>query len=354
MEEKEDRYSSIIKQKRVVVAHEEQCFLYTANLAGSVEYSEAQYVCSPVEADTRMVYHLSVLSKAVPRESAVVCSTDTDVMVILLYHANKLEANVWMDLRHSSDNTRELANHLGPVLCKALPGYHALTGCDYTSSFFRKGKVNQLKKAEKCALHLEGLGKIGEKSTFVDSDNLVEKYVCSLFDQGSLSTVNDVRFKIFLQKYKPTQPNSPLEKTKGIDAGMLPPCKDLLMQKLARCNYVCDILMEACTSLQLQACIVLIVGDPLVSMEPTNHGWKEENGFFFFLPHWFRGSQMPSILSETMDPTDFSDREKMTMMIKIMISLVKIIQRMKMIVMLTNFLFQYTLCIYYYCIVLKS
>ena len=244
MELNEDRYSSTIKQKRVVVAHEEQCFLYTANLAGSVEYSEAQqYVCSHVEANTRMVYHLSVLLKAVPRQNTVVRSTDTDVMVILLYHANKHEADVWVALGHSSGNTRryvhitELANYLSPVLCKALPAYHALTGCDYISSFFRKGKVNLLiKKAEKCTLHLEGLGRIGENSTFVDSDNLVEKYVCSFFGQGLSSSVSDARFKIFLQKHKPTQPNSPLEEIKGINAGMLPPCKDVL--KLARCNYV--------------------------------------------------------------------------------------------------------------------
>ena len=74
--------------------------------AGSVEYSEAQpYVCSHVEADTRMAYHLSVLSKAVPRQNTVVHSTNTDVMVILLsdvmvillYDANKLEANVRMN-----------------------------------------------------------------------------------------------------------------------------------------------------------------------------------------------------------------------------------------------------------------
>ena len=43
-----------------------------------------------------------------------------------------------MDLGHSSDNARryvhitELANHLGTAVCKTLPGYHALTGCDYT------------------------------------------------------------------------------------------------------------------------------------------------------------------------------------------------------------------------------
>ena len=65
MEEwKENKYSAVMKQKTVVVAHEEQCLLYTATLAGSVEHSEAhEYVCTHVEADTRMVYHLSVLPK---------------------------------------------------------------------------------------------------------------------------------------------------------------------------------------------------------------------------------------------------------------------------------------------------
>ena len=156
------------------------------------------------------------------------------ILMSWLSYAIKLEANVWMDLGCSNDNTRryvhitELANHLGTAVCKALPGYHALTGCDYTSPFFRKGKVNPLKKAEKCALHLEGLGRIGENPTFVDGDSLVEKYVCSLYGQGTLSSVNDARLKIFLQKYKPTQPDCPLEKIKGINAGMLPPCNDVL------------------------------------------------------------------------------------------------------------------------------
>ncbi len=115
-------------------------------------------------------------------------------MVILLYHAVQLTANVWMDLGHSSENTRryvhitELSSHLGPIQCKALPGYHALTGCDYTSSFFRKGKVSPLKTAIKCVVHLEGLGNIGEKATFTDNQNLVEKYMC-YHGQGSLLSV---------------------------------------------------------------------------------------------------------------------------------------------------------------------
>ncbi|KAG1693768.1 Peripheral-type benzodiazepine receptor-associated protein 1 [Nymphon striatum] len=301
MEEwKRNKYAAIIKRKTVVVAHENQCIQYTATQTGNVEHNEVpDYICSHVEADTTLVYHLSIASEASPGQNVVVRATDTDIMVILLYHARQLNANVWMDLGHSADNTRKyahintLANHIGPVLCKALPGYHALTGCDYTSSFFRKGKVNPLKKAEKSSLHLEGLSRLEENITFVDDDDLVERYVCSLYGHGTLSSVNAARLKMFLQKYKPTNHDSPLEQIKGIDAGMLPPCKDVLVQKLARCNYVAYLWKHA------------NLRDPLENIQPTDYGWKEVNGIF--LPVWFTGSQMPTILAETIAPEDVAD-----------------------------------------------
>jgi len=49
------------------------------------------------------------------------------------------------------------------------------------------------------------------------------------------------------------------------------------------------------------------IRDPLATMQPTDHGLKEENRVF--LPLWFAGSQMPTMISETMHPTDFSDKE---------------------------------------------
>ena len=64
-----------------------------------------------------------------------------------------------MDLGHLTDNSRRLVNinalteHIGPLVCKTLPGYHALTGNDYTSSFSGKGKVNPQKKAENNPLY---------------------------------------------------------------------------------------------------------------------------------------------------------------------------------------------------------
>ena len=107
--------------------------------------------------------------------------------------------------------------------------------------------------------------------------------------------MNDATLKIFLQKYKPTQPDCPLEKIKGIDAGMLPPCNDVLNQKLARCNYVAY--LWKCAHRR----------DPLANINPTDHDWKEINEVF--LPLWITGSQIPTMLSENIDPTDFSDGE---------------------------------------------
>ena len=76
---------------------------------------------------------------------------------------------------------------------------------------------------------------------------------------------------------------------------MLPPCKDVLLQKLVRCNYVAFLWKHAGEK------------DPLKNMKPTDHGWKDSNGFY--VPVWFTGRQMPNLLSATMDPTDIFNEE---------------------------------------------
>ena len=89
------------KTKKVVV-QEEQGLQYTVTSSGNVQHNDApEYVCSHVETDTRLVYYLSVT----PEQNIVVRATDTDIMVILLYHARQFKATVWTELGLSSDNT---------------------------------------------------------------------------------------------------------------------------------------------------------------------------------------------------------------------------------------------------------
>ncbi|KAK4322833.1 hypothetical protein Pmani_006431 [Petrolisthes manimaculis] len=71
-----------------------------------------------------------------------------------------------------------------PGLSRALLGYHAFTGCDFTSSFYRKGKLKPLEIVEKDAagryLHLFTC--MGE----VDGDVNIEvasEFVCKMYSQ---------------------------------------------------------------------------------------------------------------------------------------------------------------------------
>ena len=72
-----------------------------------MECSEVpEFVCSHVEADTRLACHLSVLANTVPGLNVVIRATDADIIVILLYHARCVNTNVCMVVGHSSLNTR--------------------------------------------------------------------------------------------------------------------------------------------------------------------------------------------------------------------------------------------------------
>ncbi|KAK4296327.1 hypothetical protein Pmani_031162 [Petrolisthes manimaculis] len=82
-------------------------------------------------------------------------ASDTDVAVILLYHCNKFQSRLWMDIGTTAKNNRRyicltaIVQELGPDLCAPLPAFHSFTGSDYTSSFIRKGKVRPFKIFEK-------------------------------------------------------------------------------------------------------------------------------------------------------------------------------------------------------------
>ena len=104
--------------------------------------------CNHEEADTRMVIHiLHALEQGLKKIQ--VCTVDTDVIVILIRALFELTitqpfADIWIafgigkDLRFYSINV--ICATLGEPRSRALPVFHALTGCDTTSAFKGKGK----------------------------------------------------------------------------------------------------------------------------------------------------------------------------------------------------------------------
>ena len=91
-----------------------------------------------------------------------------------------------------------LAAQEGAVLCKALPGLHALTGCDSTSAFVGRGKKPALSLLGYPASHgaRQALSSLGDSV----SDSIVkqlEKFVCQLYGSVQHSSVNEFEQVLF-------------------------------------------------------------------------------------------------------------------------------------------------------------
>ena len=106
-----------------------------------------EYRCSHEEADSRMLFHISKCSTP---SNIFVRTVDTDVLIIALGSLHLLEEGkqIWMETGLVTNNTfryisiNQIHNHFGVEFCKALPAFHAFTGCDYTASFNRKVKLD--------------------------------------------------------------------------------------------------------------------------------------------------------------------------------------------------------------------
>ena len=88
----------------------------------------------------------------------------------------------------------------------SLIPFHALTGNDYFSSFFRKGKLHcwkVLEKSERFSTAIQQLGSTWEltSSTFQQ----VQPYPCALYGNTKCRGVNELRANMFDKKY--TQKN---------------------------------------------------------------------------------------------------------------------------------------------------
>ena len=80
---------------------------------------------------------------------------------------------------------------------QALLGLHAFTGNDYVSSSFRRGKTQCWKLIQENAEFLEIFSELGQANDV--SENQIaglEKFVCSLYGEKRLTSVDNTRRKI--------------------------------------------------------------------------------------------------------------------------------------------------------------
>ena len=125
------------------------------------------------------------------RANVVVRTVHTDVVVIALGYFHQLEdKRIWVESKNSLRYIiiKQLFDQLGELLFKALSFYHAFTGCDYTSSFNRKGFQETFLNL----LHSEDIPD--------DMKSIIKSFVCQLFGRKTTNSVDQASLEIFIAK----------------------------------------------------------------------------------------------------------------------------------------------------------
>ena len=130
------------------VSHGGECLQYVPDEQQGITVSRPSYLQGDhEEADTLIAFHVANVSEA---ENVVVRAFDTDVLVILIGAIGQqneedsslpdiiMDCGIGNSRRYTNvTNIAEILEEHKPGLANALPGYHAFTGCDFTSAFYR-------------------------------------------------------------------------------------------------------------------------------------------------------------------------------------------------------------------------
>lgn len=125
------------------------------------------------EADTKIIYHTCHLYEDV--FNVLIKTCDTDVLILLLGNMDHLHNNnlkIYMEYGTNNCkkwiNISEICTKLGPSICQSLPGFHALTGCDFNPSFSRRGKKKTIPDIAEIECISEGIQRIRQSRNSIE------------------------------------------------------------------------------------------------------------------------------------------------------------------------------------------
>lgn len=172
--------------------------------------------CNHEEADTRIIVHLQDVLTTDGTITALIRTVDTDVVVILVgkfYDLKSINHNlqIWVafgmgkNFRYLSIN--RICEALGEKKSRALPVFHAFSGCDTTSAFNGKGKLSAWQAWSLCddvaTPSLEYLSTHPFQELDTDSPHFqnLERMTVVMYDKSSPSvSVNELRMDLFCKR----------------------------------------------------------------------------------------------------------------------------------------------------------
>ena len=168
--------------------------------------------CNQEEADTRIVVHILHAIQADQVKSVVARTVDTNIIVILIGKIHYLRAiqpvlDLWVGYRTGRNFSIISINIIysgkGEPRWRSLPVFHALTGCDTTSTFYGKSRKSAWQAWELypgVTSTFEFLTNNPFQQLTVDSEHSkrIERFTVILFDKLSpLDSINKARMGLF-------------------------------------------------------------------------------------------------------------------------------------------------------------
>lgn len=274
-------------------------------LNGKVEKTRVDESSCPdqEEADTRMVHYACQVS--VECEILLKCN-DSDILIIMLGNMHNItnkDVKIWIETGTGNNtrhiNVNQLYKKLGESVSKALPAFHALTGCDYNPSFFKRGKTAPFHKLQKSLKFQTAFTQLinndfapVKKTVFP----VLEEFVCHMYNLSKSKKVDKARYDKFAATYVPKRRNEKFQKKlDNFDASNLLPCQVELYQHLCRTFYITNVWSNSYKKKP-------------TDLKPIDCGWKESPDGKKFDFVWFTGKQFPdSIQDIIIQPTENED-----------------------------------------------
>ena len=187
--------------------------------------------CTHEEADTRLLLHAADCAQH-GYKKIMLRTVDTDVVVLSTAIFKDLAIDeMWISFGMGKSwryiPIQELVTILGPDRAKGLPVFHALTGCDQTSSFAGRGKVTAWDTWERypdVTTAFKELSMTPTAETVERCQPLIERFVIQMYDSSSKFTdINDARKKLFTKR--------------GGAMDAIPPTKAALCEHIKRVAY---------------------------------------------------------------------------------------------------------------------
>ncbi|XP_052744418.1 uncharacterized protein LOC128199343 [Bicyclus anynana] len=219
-------------------------------------------------------------------------------------HHLKSDSVVWM-LTGTGNNLRyvdltKIHAELELLTCQSLPGFHAITGCDFNPALFRKGKLKPYKILKKDPEYQEAFKNFGNNELIKNLNHqqnifyIIQRFICNVYNVPNVIDVDAARLQIFIDSYTVSDVNEAFDRKKlrNFDASNLPPSE--LLQQFLRANYICTIWNNA------------HLKNP-TTYQPENNGWVLKDDKYQF--KWFEGDQLPSYVSDSLKTQSDTEEE---------------------------------------------